>query len=103
MIVKVHLAEVPTDVLLHLYEYAGKDLAHFDIVSAVAPDTSRQSAALVAGGLVLLREAGYVIKSSTETWTISSAGLRAVDEALARTTATTAEQPVSAAEEDGRS
>ena len=82
MIVKVHLAEVPTDVLLHLHAHSGKDLTVAAIVRGCAPANSRHAAASVSDALVLLREGGYVIKSSDTTWTISLAGLRAVDEAM---------------------
>lgn len=63
--IKVHLAEVPTDVLVWLVEQPPAEWHSVGrIVSHVAPEDADDAHASVADALILLRSAGYVVHSS---------------------------------------
>lgn len=80
-VLRVHLADAPTDVLVWLVERP----SHLwwsvgEIAAAVAPDDADHAEASVAGALWLLRRMGYVVlNSETRAWAATADGQQAVE------------------------
>lgn len=81
--IKVHLAEVPTDVLVWLVAQPPVEWHSVGwIASHVAPTDADNAQASVAHALVLLRSAGYVVQNrETRAWAATTDGQRAVEAA----------------------
>lgn len=79
--VRVHLAEVPTDVLVYLSAHPSRLFTVSVLADMLAPLGTVGPEASVGAALRLLREAGYVYKNGDHAWGITTAGLLAVRDA----------------------
>lgn len=99
--VHVHLAEVPTDVLVHLAAHSTRTFTVHDLASVLAPEPGPDADQAVGRALALLREADYVYRNGAHSWGVTTAGLLAVREATL--TGGSAPNPPSSADESAAS
>jgi len=81
---KIHLAEVPTDVLVYLAQHDSRLHTVADLATALAPADADHAVGSVSRALALLREAGYVYRNGGYCWGVTTAGMTAVAEAQAK-------------------
>jgi hypothetical protein len=80
--IRVHLADAPTDVLVHLAAHPGQEFTVTDLVGAVAPAGVHNARASVASALRTLWDLAYARTGSAPgTWRVTVLGIQAVREA----------------------
>jgi hypothetical protein len=84
--IKVRLADVPTDVLVHLVDHGP---ATISTLAALAPEGTVESKAAVSYAIDLLRRMGLVQgNGATYRWAATDEGVKAVRDARAAAAAT---------------
>lgn len=78
---RIHLAEVPTDVLVYLAQHDARLHTVADLATALAPADADHAVASVSSALALLRDGGYVYRNGGYQWGVTTAGMKAVAEA----------------------
>jgi hypothetical protein len=97
--IRVHLADAPTDVLVHLAAHPSQEFTVPDVAAAVAPADAHDACTTVASALQTLWDLAYArIGSTPGTWRVTVLGIQAVREATPHgSPRTTAEQSGGAA------